>query len=435
MKPSKCVWTVLFTLCALIAGSIVHAADDDVVTLRWFLRWDQVRVEQVAVPVKEAFEALHPNIRIEIENNGPSSEDYLAKAQTMMASGVAPDILYPATHYGFAWAVQGQLLDLAPYIARDGLATDEYLFNILDMYTYNDMVWALPIDSARMAIFYNVDRFNELGLPEPTEGWTWTDFEGIARRLTRDTNNDGVLDQFAIRDFSSYWPVMAWSFAGHGLFDDSYRPERTLITSPGVVEGLQFLADLRNVSNAIPTSANMPNWQDAFVTGAAAMEMVGHWRIPYFAETLEFNWNMAPLPAGAASVNRVDGSGFAIHRSTQHPEEAWEFVKFLAAPDGLGIRLLNQLQQLTPATLSLVQSEDFMRPQGLEHLNKTALLAGDQLYSMYEPLGPMYFPIDATMRPEIQSIWSGQQSAAQATSRLEPILGSLLASLRQRFQY
>ena len=208
-----------------------------------------------------------------------------------------------------------------------------------------------------------------------------------------------------------------------------------MITSPGVVEGLQFLADLRNVSNAIPTSANMPNWQDAFVTGAAAMEMVGHWRIPYFAETLEFNWNMAPLPAGAASVNRVDGSGFAIHRSTQHPEEAWEFVKFLAAPDGLGIRLLNQLQQLTPATLSLVQSEDFMRPQGLEHLNKTALLAGDQLYSMYEPLGPMYFPIDATMRPEIQSIWSGQQSAAQATSRLEPILGSLLASLRQRFQY
>lgn len=435
MKAAKWSGIVAAALFALAAAGLVHAAEDDVVTLRWFLRWDQVRVEQVAIPVKEAFEALYPNIRIEIENNGPSSEDYLAKAQTMMASGVAPDILYPATHYGFAWAVQGQLLDLAPYIARDGLATDEYLFNVLDLYTYNGMVWALPVDTARLAIFYNVDRFGELGLAAPVDGWTWDEFERIARRLTRDTDGDGVLDQFAIRDFTSYWPVMAWSFAGHGVFDDVFRPQRTLIASPGVVEGLQFLADLRNVTHAIPTSANMPNWQDAFVTGAAAMEMVGHWRIPYFAEVLEFNWNLLPLPAGVASVNRIDGSGFAVHRSTKHPDEAWEFVKFLASPNGLGIRLLNRLQQLTPATLPLLQSEDFLRPPGLEHLNKAALLAGDQLYSMYEPIGPMYFPIEATLRPELQSIWGGQQSAAQAVSRLEPVLNSLLASLRARFQY
>lgn len=426
---------IIVGLLCTVTVSPAHANQDNVVTLRWFLRWDQVRVERVAVPIKEAFEARYPHIRIEIENNGPSSQDYLAKGQTMMAGGVAPDILYPATHYGFAWAVQGQLLDLAPYIERDGIATDDYLFNILDLYSYNGMIWGLPVDSARLAIFYNENRFAEVGLAPPADGWTWDDFAAIARRLTRDVNSDGITDQYAIRDFTSYWPVMAWSFSGHGLFNDLFRPDHTLINSPAVVDGLQFLADLRNAAHVIPTSNDMANWQDAFPAGIAAMEMTGHWSIPTYSQILPFDWNIAPLPVGVTSVNRVDGSAFAIWSGTKHPEEAWEFVKFLASPEGLGIELLNELQQFTPVVRSLIQSPAFMRPPGLEHLNKAAFLAGEDLFSMYEPLGPMYFPIDAAMRQEILNIWNGQQSAAQAAARLEPVLNTLLETLRQRHVY
>ena len=425
------------TLCLtlLLSASPALAAQGETVTLRWFMRWDQVRVEKVAIPVIEAFERLHPNIKIELENNGGSGSDYWAKLQTMVIGGTPPDIIYPATHNGFALAVLGELLDLTPYVQRDGIDMDQYLYDIDELYTHDGKLWALPIDWARVGVFYNEDKFARAGLAAPSDDWTWDEFLQIARRLTVDTNGDGTYDEFAIRDFSSYWPLMAWSFSGHGLYDDIRRPTRTLINSPGVVDGLDFLANLMNESNVIPTSRNLQDWQNVFQNGVAAMEIIGHWRIPFFAETLNFNWNIAALPRAVTSVNRIDGSGFAISRHTQHPDEAWEFVKFLAAPGSYGQQLLLELQQFTPVIREQIATETFLNPPGLEGINKMALLAGETLYSMYEPLGPMYDPLNALITGELNLVWRGQQSAAQAAQKLEPVVNARLAELRERYRY
>jgi len=426
------------TLCLALLLKAAHAAwaaSDETVTLRWFMRWDQVRVEKVAIPVIEAFERLHPNIKIELENNGGSGSDYWAKLQTMVIGGAAPDIVYPATHNGFALAVQGELMDLTPFVARDGIDMDQYLYDIDELYTHNGQLWALPIDWARVGVFYNEDKFAQVGLGTPPDDWTWDEFMDYARRLTYDVNGDGNYDSFAIRDFTSYWPLMAWSFSGHGLYDDIRRPTKTLINSPGVIEGLDFLADMINQSNVIPTSRNLSDWQNVFPNGVAAMEIIGHWRIPTFAETLEFSWNIAALPRAATSVNRVDGSGFAISAHTKHPDEAWEFVKFLAAPGAYGTQLLLELQQFTPVVRELIETDAFMNPPGLEGINKMALLAGETLYSMYEPIGPMYDALDALVKTELDLVWAGEQSAAQAVQKLEPALNARLAELGERYRY
>ena len=165
------------------------------------------------------------------------------------------------------------------------------------------------------------------------------------------------------------------------------------------------------------------------------MEIIGHWRIPYFAETLNFNWNIAALPRAVTSVNRIDGSGFAISQHTQHPDEAWEFVKFLAAPGSYGQELLLELQQFTPVIREQIATDTFLNPPGLEGINKMALLAGETLYSMYEPIGPMYDPLNALITGELNLVWRGDQSAAQAAQKLEPVVNARLSELRERYRY
>jgi len=76
-----------------------------------------------------------------------------------------------------------------------------------------------------------------------------------------------------------------------------------------------------------------------------------------------------------------------------------------------------------------------LNPPGLEGINKMALLAGETLYSMYEPLGPMYDPLNALITGELNLVWRGQQSAAQAAQKLEPVVNARLAELRERYRY
>lgn len=312
---------------------------------------------------------------------------------------------------------------------------DQYLYDIDELYTHDGKLWALPIDWARVAVFYNEEKFAKAGLGPPPDDWSWHEFLQVARRLTVDLNGDGNFDEFAIRDFTSYWPLMAWSFSGHGLYDDLRRPTRTLINSPGVIEGIDFLANMINQSNVIPTRRNLADWQNVFTNGVAAMEITGHWRIPAFVETLDFDWNIAPLPRGVTSVNRIDGSGFAISRQTEYPNEAWEFVKFLAAPGAYGTQLLLALQQFTPVVREMIESDDFLNPPGMVGINKMALLAGETLYSMYEPLGPMYDALNALVERELDLVWDGEQSAASAAQKLEGTLNARLGELRERYRY
>ena len=61
------------------------------------------------------------------------------------------------------------------------------------------------------------------------------------------------------------------------------------------------------------------------------MQINGRWSVPRYRKDLEFNWDIAKFPRGAAgSVVDADTSGWAISKNTKHSEEAWRLVRFLA---------------------------------------------------------------------------------------------------------
>ena len=404
---------------------------EEVVTIRWSMRWDQTRVDNVALPVIEAFEAEHPNIKVEFENIGSHAE-YIQKLQTQFAAGTAPDVFYPNTPTAYAFASKGVMLILNSYIDAEGVDISKYDQNVLDLYQIGGEIHCLPIDTANLVVFYNKDMFDAAGVSYPEDGWTWDDFLATAQAVTQDVDEDGRIDQFGVDQFVNYWPMVVWTKTGHALFDDVRNPSEFLITDQESIDAIQWLADLINVHQVMPSTEQRADISDMFVAGKAGMQIVGHWRVPRYLPNADFAWDFAPLPQEKIAANRADGSCFAVAAGSEHPDEAWEFVKFLAGPGSLGVEKLLELQQMVPAITEFQSSEAFLNPPELEGANKEAFLAGkENLFSMYDPIHPMYAEWDALWKQELGEVWLGNATAAEAVQRMTPQVENILLNLSE----
>ena len=420
---------ILYSLAlVMVLGLCSSAFAQD--TIKWFMRWDQSRVENVAMPVIEQF-TEDTGINVEFENIG-SSSDYYTKLQTTIAGGSAPDVFYPATHIAYALASKGAILPINDLIERDGIDLSQYDPAILDLYTIDDQVYCLPIDNAALVVFYNKDMFDAAGVAYPEAGWTWDDFLETAQALTVDTDGDGRVDQFGVDVFRNYWPMVVWSNTGHGLFDDIRNPTEYIGNDEGTIESIQFVADLTNVHNVMPSDEDRADISDLFAAGKSAMQVVGHWRVPRYLNAEGINFDFAPLPVGDTGqpVNRADGSCFAISRDTDNPEAAWELVKYLAAPGATGVNLLLDLQQMTPALSGFRTDERFLNPEALPDSNKEAFLAGSEgLQTMYDPIHPMYSAFDSLWKQELAEVWLGNATAEEAVARIQEQVNDILANI------
>ena len=280
-------------------------------------------------------------------------------------------------------------------------------------------------------VYYNKEIFDATGVDYPQDGWTWDDFLATADALTLDTDGDGVTDQFGVDTFRNYWPMVVWSNTDRGLFDDIRHPTEFYGMDQGVIDSVQFVADLILEHNVMPSDEQRADISDLFAAGKAGMQVVGHWRMQRYLGS-GFDFDMAPLPLGESgeSVNRADGSCFAISADTEHPEEAWELVKFLAGPGSLGVNMLLDLQVMTPALSEFKSDPRFLDPELLPGSNKAAFLAGaGNYFSMYDPIHPMYSAFDSLWKQELGEVWIGAATAEEAMQRIADEVAYILENI------
>lgn len=424
MKKRVFLWVIaLFALGALLAGTLAAA---EPVTLRWYMRWDSVRVENVAKPIIADYEKAHPDIKITLENISSGTE-YSAKLLTMAAAASLPDVFYPNTCDLQVLASRGAVLDLNPLMKYMDLRA--YDRRILDLYRYKSGVYGLPIDRAALAICYNKDMFDEAKVPYPTKEMTWDEFIAMAKKLTKDKDGDGRIDQWGVHlDTDIYWQIVLYHMTGKNMYDDLYKPTKFLMKEPAGVAAMQYYADMITKHKIAPAPSQRAGIQDLLLAGSAAMNIIGHWRFPQYIANTKLKWDIAPLPHGKYKGNRADGSCFAVAKTTKHAKEAWEFVKYLAGPDAPGVKKLLELQQMVPAITEMQSSELFLNAPGAPKLNKKALLAyNDKLVVCYQPMTTDFKELDTIIRTEFNKVWEGQETAAEALKVIAPKIEAVLA--------
>ena len=302
-------------------------------------------LDEIAIP---EFEEKFPNIKI--NHVGVLEDDLGLKIETAIAAEEVPDIaLFVPTRVVAA----GHVLALDDYMARDGIAREDYcsLFqsgNISNYGPFDDKVTSLPIDTNIWAMVYNKDLFAEAGLPElGTDDYinfeTWLEYARAINQPSEDLEE------------------RVW---GSNMFAPVFNSQNNYMSSPFALgddgrscEGNANNADWMNAwdymmtaydEDITPESAGI--WfeeleEDMFVQGKMGMTYSTLGDVVYARDQgLNVGLTGQPVVTEGWSGN-VGGwnNSYSIMAGSEHPDEAWEFLKFLSTEAPLNIPLASDL--------------------------------------------------------------------------------------------
>lgn len=102
--------------------------------------------------------------------------------------------------------------------------------------------------------------------------WTWDKFEEICKQIAKDTDNDGVIDRFAMVNFASTFIQEAvWSNNAEFIGKDADGKFINKLETNETLEALNWAVDmLAKYDYPQPDGAEWNYWQEAFVNGAGA---------------------------------------------------------------------------------------------------------------------------------------------------------------------
>lgn len=299
----------------------------------------------------QAFQAENANITVEWQLT-PAAGDYMQQLLTNFAAGTAPDTSFITADAYETLRASGQLMDLTDRIVNDELlGQPDYFIQPQETNRSADSNgrWH-GIGSTWVAhhMYYNIDLLEKAGITPPgfkdDEIWDWDTFVANAKLLTLDGNgkhpDDDGFDPDNIQQWGVDWPLW-WMPIGAAIHSNggTYVTEDGLLglDSPEAIEAMQRLSDLIYVHHVAPRSAamsdlGMTNTQ-MIDSGRLAMGVDGSWALSYI------NPSMMQVPLGTGALPKMKQPAaimqahfHSVISSTQHPEEAWQWVRFLATP-------------------------------------------------------------------------------------------------------
>ena len=295
------------------------------------------------------FEKTHPHVKIIYESGIPKKNyaDWLAE---QVLKGEQPDLFMVPENDFSMLASAGALKSL------DTLLTDDertaFYPVAYEAGQYQGVSYALPVESNPIMMCVNKDLLEKEGISIPESGWTLADFYEICKKVTKDTNGDGVVDQYGITDYT--WQQALIAYGGH-LTDKS----GINVDSPEMHQALAFMSKLDMLSQhykVIPH--DFDEGRVAFYPMSLAQYRT-YKPYPYHvAKYSSFSWTCIPMPTANSKVmgTQVKTSLFGMSSNTKQEKLAWEFM-LLLSQDKESQQTLFEKSQGTSVLPSVVKSQ------------------------------------------------------------------------------
>jgi multiple sugar transport system substrate-binding protein len=310
------------------------------------------------------FEKTHPDIHVKVV--GGISDDKIVAA---IRGGNAPDVAhsFDAGAYTGAYCSNGAWIDLADYMKQDGLSDDVFPEVPRQYSQFEGTRCALPMLADAYGLYYNKDLFAKAGLNGPPQNVS--QLMDYAKKLT-ERNPDGSLKVVGLDPFDGFYENIAAHWApqwGVDWVDESGKSN--LAAQPGWADMLRWqkeLIDWYGYDNLVRWQASAGDEfsaQNAFERGKLAMNLDGEWRVAFIgAEHPELKFGTAPLPVDDAQPD-LYGSGYTsgsiigIPKTSEHKNEAWQLLKYLATDTGALVKMTNEIRNV-PTTTAALESPD-----------------------------------------------------------------------------
>lgn len=300
----------------------------------------------------DRFHALNPTTRIRIEQTPWQTHNQRVLAAHSAGSGL-PDVgrlgdVGQAANVGFVRPVDRHI-DAA---WRASLVPTAWADVTFPREGENEpRIWAIPKMLATEAWFYNKTMFREAGLDPERPPQTVDEFREAARKLTRDTNNDGRTDQWGVSLTAAaeggpwrQYISAAKAFGGRlvaSRYAESRADEAMSWNSPQTIAAMRWLVALYRDGFSPPStpSDSVRDVANNFRAGRVAMSFMGPWEMAATREVFarqgwEFGVFRFPEgPAGRADFMYVGALG--LFSQTQQEARALDYLRFYTSAEGL----------------------------------------------------------------------------------------------------
>ena len=278
-------------------------------------------------------------------------------------------------------------------------------------------------------MFVNKTLLAKEGIDMPRNDWTWTDFLEICRKVTRDTDGDGVIDQFGCYDYS--WKQAAIA-NGVKFFRDDGRT--SYFADSRMEDTLKFLMELRAINDGhevAPKDFDVGRVAFRPFTFAEYRTYKPYpWRIKKYSS---FEWDCIKMPAGTSggNISVLDTLLFGMSSRTRHKDLAWELMKKFCFDITTQQEILRRSQAL-PARRDVIISAEAQEIFSWEDSDTAAITPADISDAMDEAVMPYKFKnYDSAMRyadGEISKIIGGVVPLNNALNKLQKEVNAFLNS-------
>lgn len=343
LKPQRFVSLILLVAMLSISLGGVAAQGDEIELVYWSM-WNETEGQALVIQQWIAdFEAANPNIKINAVWNGRQNQTLV---RTAMAGGTQIDIVdQDADQIAGGLMLEGFGLPLNDYLETPALdedvpLKDVFLPGTLELFALDGETYLIPYIYNTVQFWYDKRVFDEVGIDVPL---TWEDFLANNEKL-REAGYAPIAAEGNEPFYSTFYLAnMVARIKGPGfLLETAEDPTGEMWRDPVYLETSQMLRELwdRGDIPEVTVGYVWPQGQNTLAFGEAAMSLVGSW-LPIELSNMvdpDFQWGGFNFPAvegGEGSVLDTQALllSFMITKDTEHPDEAFEFLRFMMTKD------------------------------------------------------------------------------------------------------
>ena len=360
-------------------------------------------------------QAFTESTGIQVNPTFVAYEELAPKILTSAASGgydvILGDCIWPAQ-----FAKAGLVLDVTDRVSA--LDLDDIYQGALDATKYEGKYYGMPLLNDVKYMFVNLELLKQAGIEAaPT---TWDELIADAKAC----KEQGVCEFPIVGCYAQAeclicdYTCIAGSFGG-SFVDENNQPT---LDSAENIAALDFMAQTLKDGLCNPKSLEMIE-DDVLSTFAAGNAVFAiNWTYQYASMNDEAQSSVVgqgaitPIPgtdkAQSATVN--GGMPLMITAGCQHPDEAWQYMLFLASKEMQAKYCANAL----PIWKSL-----YTDPQVIETAGAEVVAASQIQFDFIEnrPMVPYYNELSTAMQTEIQLVLLGQKTAEEALTGLQSV--------------
>ena len=277
--------------------------------------------------VIKRFEKAHPNVDVQYET-GILKEDYSSWLSKKIVEGKQPDVfMVPENDFNLLASTK-TLANLDSYIKKD-LKPSLFYHSAYNSGQFERKQFALPFESNPVMMCINNDLLKKEGIELPNSSWTLNDFYSICKKVTKDTDGDGVIDQYGSLGYGWEEALAAYNVK---LFNETGT--EAYFNTKRVRSALALVTKLKSLNgNYNVTLKDFDEGKVAFYPMTLAQYRT-YKPYPYHvAKYSSFSWSCVEMPSQKPNTAKIqiNTSLYAMSSKTSQSKLAWEFLKLLCA--------------------------------------------------------------------------------------------------------